>query len=216
MIRFTAMAAFFRGMCVASVLLAVAASSTARGQEAYQVPDELRRRPELPEGMDARGARTLALSEAIQIAVQQNLGVVLVARAGHVDRRERRVCAGESRSSRASTLWRYRDRERAAADLPPAERRLGRAAQDHQRQLERRRQPAPRDRHAAVGRLHQHAHAHQPRRHAAQSCTTRTSAFQLVQPLLQGLRLRSRRTARRHPARALRLRPRARTTCGSP
>ena len=77
MIRFTAMAAFFRGMCVASVLLAVAASSTAHGQEAYQVPDELRRRPELPEGMDARGARTLALREAIQIAVQQNLGIVL-------------------------------------------------------------------------------------------------------------------------------------------
>jgi outer membrane protein TolC len=59
------------------VLVGVAAPTTARAQDAYVVPDELRRRPELPEGLDASGARALTLSEAIQIAVQQNLGVVL-------------------------------------------------------------------------------------------------------------------------------------------
>ena len=49
----------------------------ARGQEPYQVPEELRRRPELPEAMDPRSARPLGLAEAIQIAVRQNLGIVL-------------------------------------------------------------------------------------------------------------------------------------------
>lgn len=70
------MAKLRRILCLASLLLG-AASTTARAQEGYQVPDDLRRLPELPESMDARAARPLALSEAIQIAVQQNLGIVL-------------------------------------------------------------------------------------------------------------------------------------------
>jgi outer membrane protein len=59
--------------------LFVTAAPPARAEEPYRVPDDLRQRPELPEGMEVlgRGARSLALSEAIQIAVQQNLGIVL-------------------------------------------------------------------------------------------------------------------------------------------
>jgi outer membrane protein len=59
-----------------SLLFLLAAAPSARAQ-AYQVPEELRRRPELPEAMDPRSARPLALAEAIQIAVRQNLGIVL-------------------------------------------------------------------------------------------------------------------------------------------
>jgi outer membrane protein TolC len=62
----------------ASALLVIAsASGAAHAQDGYSVPDELRQRPQLPDGMDARDARSMALSEAIQIAVQQNLGIIL-------------------------------------------------------------------------------------------------------------------------------------------
>jgi hypothetical protein len=59
------------------MLCGVLGSSTARAQDAYRVPDELTRQPQLPEGMQARPARVLSLSEAIQVAVQQNLGITL-------------------------------------------------------------------------------------------------------------------------------------------
>jgi outer membrane protein len=69
------MAALPKVLLVLSVLLA--SSVTVAADEAYRVPDELRRPPELPEAMNPREARPLSLSEAIQIAVQQNLGIVL-------------------------------------------------------------------------------------------------------------------------------------------
>jgi outer membrane protein len=68
---------FRNALCALGVVLCASAPLTAAAQEPYHVPDELRRRPELPEGMDATGARALSLSEAIQLAVQQNLGIVL-------------------------------------------------------------------------------------------------------------------------------------------
>ena len=69
------MSALLKNLCVAGALLT--ASTSARAQEPYRVPDELRQRPALPDSMDPRSARSLPLSEAIQIAVQQNLGIVL-------------------------------------------------------------------------------------------------------------------------------------------
>jgi outer membrane protein TolC len=72
------MSALDRSLLVVSgVLCAVMGSSTAWSQEPYRVPDELTRQPQLPEAMQARPARVLSLSEAIQLAVQQNLGITL-------------------------------------------------------------------------------------------------------------------------------------------
>jgi outer membrane protein TolC len=70
----------FRRLLAPYLLLGTLASGTARAQdthEPYQVPEELRQRPQLPEGMDKGTARALALTDAIQIAVQQNLGITL-------------------------------------------------------------------------------------------------------------------------------------------
>jgi len=64
-------------LTVSGVLCAVLASSTAWPQEVYRVPDELTQPPQLPEAMQARPARVMSLSEAIQSAVQQNLGITL-------------------------------------------------------------------------------------------------------------------------------------------
>jgi outer membrane protein TolC len=64
-------------LAVSAVLCALMETSTARSQELYRVPDELTQQPQLPEAMQARPARVLSLSEAIQIAVQQNLGITL-------------------------------------------------------------------------------------------------------------------------------------------
>ncbi len=67
-----------RGLLFAcGVLWGVLGAGAARAQDAYRVPDELTRPPQLPEGMQARPARILSLSEAIQVAVQQNLGITL-------------------------------------------------------------------------------------------------------------------------------------------
>jgi outer membrane protein TolC len=72
------MAALDRSLIVASGVLCVALSSTnAWSQDQYRVPDELTQQPQLPEAMQARPARVLSLSEAIQVAVQQNLGITL-------------------------------------------------------------------------------------------------------------------------------------------
>jgi outer membrane protein TolC len=72
------MATLERGLRLAcGVLCGVLGSSTAWAQDAYRVPDELTRPPQLPEAMQARPARILSLSEAIQVAVQQNLGITL-------------------------------------------------------------------------------------------------------------------------------------------
>ena len=72
------MAGLERSVLVLSgVVCAVLSSSTARSQESYRVPDELTQQPLLPEAMQARPARILSLSEAIQLAVSQNLGITL-------------------------------------------------------------------------------------------------------------------------------------------
>src|SRR5579884_2145227 len=42
----------------------------------YQVPDEIRQQPRLPEAM-SQGAEPLALQDAIAVAVRQNLGIQL-------------------------------------------------------------------------------------------------------------------------------------------
>ena len=65
-------------LVVAGVLSGLTASTAAWSDEPYRVPDALMRQPELPEAMK-NGSPPLALSmsEAIQLAVRQNLGIVL-------------------------------------------------------------------------------------------------------------------------------------------
>jgi outer membrane protein TolC len=72
------MATLDRGLLLACGLLcSVTVVTPALSQDAYRVPDELTQQPQLPEAMQARPARVLSLSEAIQVAVQQNLGITL-------------------------------------------------------------------------------------------------------------------------------------------
>ncbi len=72
------MAAIDRTLLVVSgVLSALMASGSAWSQEPYRVPDELTRLPPLPEAMQGRPALRLSSSDAIQLAVQQNLGIRL-------------------------------------------------------------------------------------------------------------------------------------------
>jgi outer membrane protein TolC len=67
-----------RGLLLAcGLLLGVTVCRPAWSQDAYRVPDELTRQPQLPEAMQGQPARVLSLSEAIQLAVQQNLGITL-------------------------------------------------------------------------------------------------------------------------------------------
>ena len=66
-----------RVLAVSSVVCAMLAGRPAWSQDAYRVPSELTQQPQLPEAMQAQPARVLSLSEAIQLAVQQNLGITL-------------------------------------------------------------------------------------------------------------------------------------------
>ncbi len=73
-----AMATHGRGLLLASAVLGgVLGARSARAQDAYRVPDELTQAPQLPEAMRTDPPRVLSLSDALQIAVQQNLGITL-------------------------------------------------------------------------------------------------------------------------------------------
>ncbi|HTQ44614.1 MAG TPA: TolC family protein [Polyangiaceae bacterium] len=65
-------------LAVAGVVsAAVTASNAARSDEAYRVPDALTRQAQLPDSMQSGPTLALSMSEAIQLAVRQNLGIVL-------------------------------------------------------------------------------------------------------------------------------------------
>lgn len=72
------MASFDRTLLgVTGVLCVLTGTTTARADEPYRVPDALTRQAQLPESMQAGPAMALSMSEAIQLAVRQNLGIVL-------------------------------------------------------------------------------------------------------------------------------------------
>lgn len=66
-----------RSIAGAGAILFLSGVATADDAAPYQVPDFIREAPALPDGIDPTKARQLTLRDAIQIAVEGNLGIVL-------------------------------------------------------------------------------------------------------------------------------------------
>ena len=192
-----------------------AGSSTARAQDAYRVPDELTRQPQLPEGMRARPARVLSLSEAIQVAVQQNLGITLYREQYVAAQRFIDVQWGKSFEPGARQLQRQRDHDATPA-LPAPERRQRRGAQHQGGQLVRRRLADARDRDPALGRILGVPGAHPSGPGSAPPAVHLWPQLHPHAAAAQELRLRHGRAPAGRPARALRLGPRRTGRARSP
>jgi outer membrane protein TolC len=71
------MASLRRALLVSLALGFWVGERSATAEEPYQVPEEFRQPPVLPDEAEGKGARSLGLKDAIVVAVQQNLGITL-------------------------------------------------------------------------------------------------------------------------------------------